>query len=307
MAAIGECMLELSTATNGSSIWASAATSFNTALYLARCNQRERLAVDYVTALGADPYSAAMLDPGDARASARSGGAVCRGKLPVSTCIRTDAAGERRFFYYRSAAAARELFRDPATERLLAALAAYDVLYFTADHPLDPRRRGARALPGCAGGGTRAGRLVAFDSNYRPAGWADAEAARAAIAPIPRRHRPGAPHLRGRARAVGRQDPADTLARYADRNIEVCVKRGGDGCHLGGGSFVAVPQRVAPIDTTAAGDAFNAAYLTARLAGHPPTEAARAGHILAGAVIQHRGAIMPKGAPIPPFPGCDAR
>ena len=65
---------------------------------------------------------------------------------------------------------------------------------------------------------------------------------------------------------------------------------------------MAVPQRVAPIDTTAAGDAFNAAYLTARLAGHPPAEAARAGHILAGEVIQHRGAIMPQDRADPGFP-----
>jgi 2-dehydro-3-deoxygluconokinase len=68
-----------------------------------------------------------------------------------------------------------------------------------------------------------------------------------------------------------------------------------------------VPALVTPIDTTGAGDSFNAAYLTARLAGHPPAEAARAGHLLAGTVIRHRGAIIPKGAAIPAFPGCDAR
>jgi 2-dehydro-3-deoxygluconokinase len=105
----------------------------------------------------------------------------------------------------------------------------------------------------------------------------------------------------------GDKTPADTLARYTARGIEVCVKCGGDGCHLGSGGFVPVPQRIAPIDTTAAGDAFNAAYLTARLTGHPPVEAAHAGHILAGTVIQHRGAIMPKDAIIPAFAGRGAR
>jgi 2-dehydro-3-deoxygluconokinase len=103
----------------------------------------------------------------------------------------------------------------------------------------------------------------------------------------------------------GDATPADTLARYAARNIEVCVKRGGAGCVLGDGTLVPVPQRIAPVDTTGAGDAFNAAYLTARLSGRSPPEAALAGHALAGAVIQHRGAIMPKDAPIPLFPGHD--
>jgi 2-dehydro-3-deoxygluconokinase len=50
------------------------------------------------------------------------------------------------------------------------------------------------------------------------------------------------------------------------------------------------------VDTTAAGDSFAAAYLAARLAGAEPTAAARAGHRLAGAVVGHPGAIIPKAA-----------
>ncbi|MGH6814775.1 MAG: PfkB family carbohydrate kinase, partial [Hyphomicrobiaceae bacterium] len=50
------------------------------------------------------------------------------------------------------------------------------------------------------------------------------------------------------------------------------------------------------IDTTAAGDSFAAAYLAARLQGKDPVAAARAGHRLAGAVVQHRGAIVPRAA-----------
>ena len=50
------------------------------------------------------------------------------------------------------------------------------------------------------------------------------------------------------------------------------------------------------VDTTAAGDSFSAAYLAARLRGATPLEAARAGHRLAGAVVGHRGAIIPRTA-----------
>jgi len=50
------------------------------------------------------------------------------------------------------------------------------------------------------------------------------------------------------------------------------------------------------VDTTAAGDSFAAAYIAARLSGAAPREAARAGHRLAGAVVRHPGAIIPRAA-----------
>src|SRR5258707_13137990 len=94
--------------------------------------------------------------------------ALLPGKLPGLYLIRTAPAGERHFFYYRSAAAARELFRDPVTEPLLAALSAYDVLYFTAITlsilDVSPRDRFRAALAAARG----ADRLVGFYSNYRP-------------------------------------------------------------------------------------------------------------------------------------------
>jgi 2-dehydro-3-deoxygluconokinase len=59
---------------------------------------------------------------------------------------------------------------------------------------------------------------------------------------------------------------------------------------------IAVPTIVTPVDTTAAGDSFNGGYLAARLAGAPPERSALTGHALAGTVIQHRGAIVPRAA-----------
>ncbi len=57
-----------------------------------------------------------------------------------------------------------------------------------------------------------------------------------------------------------------------------------------------VPDVVVPVDTTAAGDSFNAAYLAARQNGEAPAAAAAKGHKLAGQVVRHRGAIMPRTA-----------
>jgi 2-dehydro-3-deoxygluconokinase len=47
------------------------------------------------------------------------------------------------------------------------------------------------------------------------------------------------------------------------------------------------------VDTTGAGDAFNAGYLAARAAGLTPERAAATAQSLAGEVIQQPGAIVP--------------
>src|SRR5262245_3028229 len=66
----------------------------------------------------------------------------------------------------------------------------------------------------------------------------------------------------------------------------------------GGGrsEFIPVPEVVVPVDTTAAGDSFNAAYIAARMSGQGPADAAAAAHRLAAQVIRHRGALMPRAA-----------
>jgi 2-dehydro-3-deoxygluconokinase len=59
---------------------------------------------------------------------------------------------------------------------------------------------------------------------------------------------------------------------------------------------VPVPERVVAVDTSAAGDSFNAGYLASRMKGSPAYAAVLAGHRLAGVVVQHRGAIAPREA-----------
>ena len=50
------------------------------------------------------------------------------------------------------------------------------------------------------------------------------------------------------------------------------------------------------IDTTADGDSFSAGYLAVRLTGGSAENAAKRGHLTASAVIQYRGAIIPREA-----------
>ncbi len=88
------------------------------------------------------------------------------------------------------------------------------------------------------------------------------------------------------------------MARWREWGAEqIIVKLGAEGCLVAGpdGTEV-VPAVNVPkvIDTTGAGDAFNAGYLAARGAGQSAVQAARAANHLAALVIQHRGAILPR-------------
>jgi 2-dehydro-3-deoxygluconokinase len=80
---------------------------------------------------------------------------------------------------------------------------------------------------------------------------------------------------------------------------EIVVKNGPNSAlvaAMGTSELIPVPEVVVPIDATAAGDSFNAAYIAARVTGKGPSEAAGAAHRLAADVIRHHGALMPRPA-----------
>jgi 2-dehydro-3-deoxygluconokinase len=98
----------------------------------------------------------------------------------------------------------------------------------------------------------------------------------------------------------GDPSPEATVERLQAFGIdEIVVKNGPNSALVLSGAsreFIPVPEVVVPVDTLAAGDSFNAAYIAARLSGDGPQVAAAAAHRLAGQVIRHPGAIMPRAA-----------
>ena len=146
----------------------------------------------------------------------------------------------------------------------------------------------------------RRGGKVAFDGNYRRRGWSDAAAARRTFNDILPLIDLALPTLEDEQVLFGDADAQACVARLRSAGIlEIVVKRGGLGCLIhaqDGCAEVPPPSVVQPVDTTAAGDSFNAGYMAARIGGTSPIEAARAGHILAGAVILSPGAVIPREA-----------
>lgn len=80
-----------------------AAMPLNTAVYLARLG----VAVDYVTALGDDPFSEEMLAGWRTEGVGTAHVRQLPGRLPGLYLIGRDAAGERSFFHWRDRAPAR--------------------------------------------------------------------------------------------------------------------------------------------------------------------------------------------------------
>ena len=115
---IGECMVELSRGSDGRFGLAYGGDTFNTAVYLARAG----LAVDYVTRLGDDPYSAGILDLARSEGIGTSLIAVVTGRMPGLYLIETS-GGERAFWYWRDRAPAREVFDQPEPGSVAAAMA----------------------------------------------------------------------------------------------------------------------------------------------------------------------------------------
>src|SRR5262245_50700170 len=176
VASVGECMIELSQAGDGLLRRSWGGDTLNTAVYLARLG----VTVDYVTALGDDPLSDEMVAAWKAEGVGTARVVRVPGRLPGLYLISTDAAGQRRFDYWRDSAPARLLFDLPETDETVAALARYNLVYVSgislALYGDSGRARLFEALDAARARGGR----VAFDTNFRSRLWLDHALARVA-------------------------------------------------------------------------------------------------------------------------------
>mgnify|MGYP003513846638 FL=1 len=292
---IGECMVELSGGDGGLFRMGFAGDTLNTAWY-ARSTLPGNWDVAYFTAVGDDRYSKAM------RTFLETGGISTRlvqtipGKRPGLYIIHQE-NGDRHFTYWRENSAARLLADD--AELLLQAVSQADAIYVSGITLaiLKPARR--NELISVMEGARDDGRLVAFDPNIRPALWPDVGDMRSSIMLAASASSIVLPTFSDDAPFFGDRSAEQTVKRYLESGArEVVVKDGPNPVHVSTGRnslFVSVEEVDNIVDATGAGDAFNGAYLAARLAGSSPEIATRAGARMAAKVIRHQGALIPRG------------
>jgi 2-dehydro-3-deoxygluconokinase len=294
---IGEVMIEMTRGQDGRFSQSSGGDTFNTAVYLAR----RGLPVAYATALGDDIYSDRIVSLAAAEGIATDLIVRVPGRLPGLYLIETDAKGERSFSYWRDNAPARELFELPDWGRIAESIVGARIVYFSGITLSIYSNQGIGRFLALLELARKAGTKVVFDGNYRPRSWkGDLQRTRTVFMEALKRVDIALPTYDDEALLWGDASPDATIERLQAFGIaEIAIKNGPNSALVASGGhkeFVPVPDVVVPIDTTAAGDSFNAGYMAARLADENPGDAAVAGHRLASEVIRHRGAIMPRTA-----------
>jgi 2-dehydro-3-deoxygluconokinase len=302
VAFLGECMLELQGTAFSTLQQGFGGDTLNAAVYLARMGRFFKVSASFATALGDDVLSDGMAQRWTAEGVDSSLVRRLPGRLPGIYQISVDAYGERSFSYWREQSAAKAYFHGEESPLERAATeGSIDALYLSgislAILPPSGRERTFALMRRLHERGVR----VVFDNNYRPRLWSRREDAQdcflraytlCSIALIT---------LDDEAAMHGL--PSAEAAQRLARGLpcaEVVMKRGARATlvRTGDGQVVEVPTRPVPhvVDTTAAGDAFGAAYLAARMGGEDPRRAAEWGNRLAARVIQHPGALIPREA-----------
>src|SRR5258708_5485149 len=222
-----------------------------------------------------------------------------RAPLPRLAVADADTGGTRRRYDWGADAPARDLFEMPDWGRVAEGLTKAKLVYFSGITLSLYSNTGLGRFLALIEMVRQQGVKVAFDGNFRPRGWrGDLSRTRAVFMEALKRIDMALPAYDDEAVLWGDPSAEATVERLQAFGIaEIVVKNGPNSALVaatGSRDFIPVPEVVVPVDAMAAGDGFNAGYLAARLTGQTPTAAAAAAHRLAGQVIRHRGAIMPR-------------
>ncbi|MEM9582361.1 MAG: sugar kinase [Pseudomonadota bacterium] len=289
---IGECMVELSQAKNDLLRKSFAGDVFNS-LWYARAALPEDWSVAFHTSLGTDPMSDEM------RTFMADAGIDCstvrriEGRRPGLYMIHLDGA-ERSFSYWRDTSAARLLASDET--HLRTSIETAQVVYLSGiTLAILPPDDVARLIDHIRKA-RQAGKLVAFDSNIRPALWDNAKRMKDLIAEVAGTSTLVFPSFDDEQAAFGDMTPQDTVTRYADYGAETVVLKNGEAdvrsWHAGQSTVTPTPTVTDVKDTTGAGDSFNGAFLSSYITTKDVHAAIKAGQACAGRVIGQHGALI---------------
>lgn len=270
--------------------------SLNMAIYLSRLLDKGQHQLSYFTRLGDDASSRWLTAALTAEGISTDHIGIEAGGQPGLCQIENLAGGERRFSYWRSDSPARRMFVDGNSPRTTA-FRGFDMLIFSTVTLaiLQPAAREdmLQQVAGLAGSGT----AVVFDTNYRPALWHSPQIARHWVERASHLATLLMPTTDDLRPLYDISSPTDLFRKLSDQyRCDIVLKDGGQPVQtrINGIAGTFTLDCSGPrIDTTGAGDSFNAGFVAARIAGQSPEDSVTAAHQLASIVVAHRNAVIP--------------
>ena len=299
VAILGECMLELSHENSLSnkndlkSVFYGGDT-LNTSVYLARND----INVSYITGLGDDKYSDWLIDSWTSENIDCSLVTRISNRMPGLYMINVDNKGERSFMYWRDTSAAKIFFADTKEfSNTLSLLRSFTHIYLSGITLALMSDDTLNELFLFLSSYKKEGGVVIFDSNYRPNLWSNPDTTKAVYKNMYKLTDIALPTFEDEASLFNYQTEKEVIDSIRSYNVnEVVLKMGVNGCtYFENEDYVNVSANIVELkDSTAAGDSFNAGYLSSRLQGKTIRESCVDGHFLASQVVQFKGAIIPK-------------
>ena len=289
---IGECMAEFSPDEQlGKFNLGFAGDTFNTAWYIA--NNHADVNSAYFSKVGDDELSDQMLKfMSDNQVDTTYIKTVAGSTIGLYLISLVD--GERTFSYWRNKSAATFLGQN--VDDVGNAMKKQDMIYFSGITLAILDQNSRKNLFSCLKSARRAGKKIAFDPNLRPKLWNDKKEMCDVIMAGANLSDIILPSFEDEATWFSDADPVSTLARYQNVGAEtVVVKNAGDPVsfwsqHGTGTYLVESVEKI--IDSTAAGDSFNAEILVGLLREIPLADAINNAANLAKKVLMGQGALV---------------
>lgn len=300
IAIIGECMLELSGKSFGNMKQSYGGDSLNTATYLARLTKSDEVKVHYITALGTDHLSTKMIEYWNDDSINTDYVMLDPNRFPGIYLIQLDDHGERSFLYWRNNSAARYMVSHPQYPQIIQGLKNMDIIYLSgaslAILPPDDCDILINDLIKCSQNGAE----IIFDSNFRPKLWENFDQTRTKYNKILSHTNIALVTFDDEKALWQDQTPEHSIERLQQSGVKnVVVKNGSEGAILkqhNNDKIIKIPTKKIDkvIDTTGAGDSFNAGFIAGYVNQKDFATCCQQGNQTAGLIIQHYGSIVDK-------------